>query len=1046
MNAAEQERLERAIARVASGDEHVLHLSGFQGPFELPPSASRLRGLRVLSVRRCPRFRWPSDVSGWPSFERVRLRDDQPVPSGLPWTGRIEWDIPWATFMSHPGVIDAGMVRGLYIDRLDRELKARWCFTQLEELELVRLERTVANDILDLVASRSPWQMRALRIARLGHWHPAILEMAELEALIVLFGPRRHDVELSRLTSLRSFALVDSGVEALPREPEYWSPRLEWLDLSRNMLSRLPPCLGWLERLQTLLVGRNRLTELTDELSGHPALRVLDARQNPLDGIPDWLLELPALQSLKVEAPPGERRAWTLGASVLGASRLTGLSVEPRDFATPPPEVMAQGLPAIKAYWRQRGADSETFLSETKLLIVGAPGAGKTTLARRLTNPEASMPRDDESTRGIDVRRWDIDGHVRIADKTVSQRIDVNIWDFGGQEIYSGTHQFFLSRRSVYILVTDGRREDTAFYYWLRTIDFFGRGCPVLIVLNARHGRTWEVDIEHWRRRFPSLVGAVTADLSKPDDVRRVRREVERHILGLEHLSTPFPIGWRQVRDLLDARRQAGTRHITLDDYSALCAAHGFDEPDVGLILSRFLHDIGACLHFQDVPALLKTIVLDPEWGTDAVYRVLDHGPIVEARGLFTDAMLADVWSEPRYAYMHAELLALMQRFGLCYPLPGGRGYIAPQLLSPIRPDYRLPSGNAIALRYRYGFMPRDIVTRFIAAAHALVADERHVWRTGVVLKYRDAHCEVIEDHPGRELVVRAVGPDARELAAIVDVELRRIHDGFSPALDYDTWVPCYCVECQGSDAPMLFAYTTVLRYSQNSELMKCDRSFATISPTVLLDGALSPRAMDTDGFDRPAAREDSPGGVFVSYAWRHAPTVELVDRLQARCDEEGIHLQRDAREVRYKESFQRFMDALGAGDCVVVVLSGAYFESRCCMYELLALAEHPDFIDRVYPIVAEAGVFDDERALDAEIHWQAEYARFESKLKRLDQLRARKHDEGLRVRAAIVEKVGELHRVLADLNALPDVVHGDALFDGIMAAIKDRLRSASSR
>jgi GTPase SAR1 family protein len=27
----------------------------------------------------------------------------------------------------------------------------------------------------------------------------------------------------------------------------------------------------------------------------------------------------------------------------------------------------------------------------------------------------------------------------------------VNIWDFGGQEIYHQTHQFFLSKRSLYL-------------------------------------------------------------------------------------------------------------------------------------------------------------------------------------------------------------------------------------------------------------------------------------------------------------------------------------------------------------------------------------------------------------------------------------------------------------------------------------------------------------------------------------------------------------------------------------------------------------------
>ena len=34
------------------------------------------------------------------------------------------------------------------------------------------------------------------------------------------------------------------------------------------------------------------------------------------------------------------------------------------------------------------------------------------------------------------------------------------MWDFGGQEIYHATHQFFLTRRSLYVLVDDTRKDD----------------------------------------------------------------------------------------------------------------------------------------------------------------------------------------------------------------------------------------------------------------------------------------------------------------------------------------------------------------------------------------------------------------------------------------------------------------------------------------------------------------------------------------------------------------------------------------------------------
>ena len=48
------------------------------------------------------------------------------------------------------------------------------------------------------------------------------------------------------------------------------------------------------------------------------------------------------------------------------------------------------------------------------------------------------------------------------------------------------THQFFLTRRSVYILVLDSRlnQEENRVEYWLKIIQSFGGESPVLIVGN----------------------------------------------------------------------------------------------------------------------------------------------------------------------------------------------------------------------------------------------------------------------------------------------------------------------------------------------------------------------------------------------------------------------------------------------------------------------------------------------------------------------------------------------------------------------------------
>lgn len=61
----------------------------------------------------------------------------------------------------------------------------------------------------------------------------------------------------------------------------------------------------------------------------------------------------------------------------------------------------------------------------------------------------------------------------------------LHIWDFGGQEILHETHKFFLTERSIYLLVLEDRREDdTSLFKWLKIITNRGGTSPVILVIN----------------------------------------------------------------------------------------------------------------------------------------------------------------------------------------------------------------------------------------------------------------------------------------------------------------------------------------------------------------------------------------------------------------------------------------------------------------------------------------------------------------------------------------------------------------------------------
>jgi GTPase SAR1 family protein len=89
---------------------------------------------------------------------------------------------------------------------------------------------------------------------------------------------------------------------------------------------------------------------------------------------------------------------------------------------------------------------------------------------------------------------------------TTTRPFHLNVWDFGGQDIYHCTHRFFLSKRSLYVLVADNRKDDTDFNYWLNIIEQFAGDSPLLIVLNEKNDVQRNLNRSALRGRYPDSV------------------------------------------------------------------------------------------------------------------------------------------------------------------------------------------------------------------------------------------------------------------------------------------------------------------------------------------------------------------------------------------------------------------------------------------------------------------------------------------------------------------------------------------------------------
>lgn len=182
---------------------------------------------------------------------------------------------------------------------------------------------------------------------------------------------------------------------------------------------------------------------------------------------------------------------------------------------------------------------------------------------------------------------------------------------------------------------------------------------------------------------------------------------------------------------------------------------------------------------------------------------------------------------------------------------------------------------------------------------------------------------------------------------------------------------------------------------------------------------------------------------VFISYAWG-GEREEIVNQVDQALQNRGIKIIRDKRELGYKGSINAFMDRIGRGDCVILVISDKYLRSPNCMYELVEIAENKHFLDRVFPIVlADADIYNPVHRIRYIKHWEEKRAELAEAIKTLDPANLQGIREEIDLYDRIRDKVSGLTSILKDMNTLTPEMHSASDFEELYDAIEKRLKTA---
>lgn len=430
------------------------------------------------------------------------------------------------------------------------------------------------------------------------------------------------------------------------------------------------------------------------------------------------------------------------------------------------PESITEGyndtMKDLRIWWKETADVKKTKLNKTvKLQIIGNGNAGKSSIIEALKN--GSCQKQFKSTHGIVIDE--------LIYKLETDEIIFNVWDFGGQEIYHGTHNLFIASQSIHVLVADDESEQLAHerkkipdrdnpeeevlhqplqHY----INLSRRRSPRstrVIVKNKVDDEKTETNTSLYSISKQNNIDFLNISATKGAGIDELRKILAKKRNDVLEFKMPMPSSWLDVRQYLinnlSKPELVRTRLINLETFDEICKLHKVSDYSKKALLA-FLHHQG--IIYQHEELLKDVIITDQKWALDAIYKPLDRKSIFynqlrnEFKGRVQVMELFKAFGDS-YIIEHKWLfLNFMRSCGLCFPLykKGSKEtvdhyYIFPEFL----PENATPAvvelwsmvSDVKKFTYKLSYLDYYRIQTFIVELGNKTAVE-YIWRSGILV------------------------------------------------------------------------------------------------------------------------------------------------------------------------------------------------------------------------------------------------------------------------------------------------------------------------
>ena len=776
-----------------------------------------------------------------------------------------------------------------------------WELNDLHPLEnLVKLKHfdVSSTKVRDLTPLSNFKQLQCIKISntKVRDLNP-LINLSQLRVLNISSAQVNNIKPLENLINIEMLSIYDNMICDL--KPLEKLVNLHSLLAYRNEISQLIPLSG-LINLRNLFISRNPISDLSP-ISGLTNLRRLEIFGNEVSD----LLPLQNLQALESLFAPNNNISDIKGIEKLVNLKTINICENPVNDLTPLKNLVEKGA---KLKWERglgggngiyvencpldkaliaaikKGSEAVTNyfnkpkkrLFEARVLLLGEPRAGKTTLRRKLKSSNAPMPTVVESTKAFEI---EVEPYPCIVHKGEEKnKMIYHLWDFGGQDYYRLLHQLFVAEQSVYIIVTDTDRNknEEEIDFWLDTIQRLGKDkkgqySPVILFQNPKTNREGN-DFIDLKKRYPFWqqseqfvinLNSITEntevyDKKELERFKRFKKYLEESFCKLEHIGKEMPTQWINVRKALVKYEK--DNWVSVETFYKVCELKGINKTSDQEDLLDIFHTLGYLLNYKN-SALKGMVILNREWVTDALYRVLDDEIVRKNKGWFKKEDAEKIWYEVRYKNRTTELLTLMEVFKLSYFNITSQKHVVPAKLP--EDTEGLPiwlHEQTVRLHLQYDWMPRAIPMQLIVSLHDNIVPldngEQWIWRRGAVLDGRNLELKNvqirIEDNwRENKIEISAKGEHSESLIRIIMKNWREVNQPFEDKVEVTKVILCPCIQCSKSKKPHTFKYESVLNALEKNKKLQCNESLDEFLATDILRGVFDETTVTVDAFEK---------------------------------------------------------------------------------------------------------------------------------------------------------------------------------------------------